>query len=65
MPTWNTGFTDISAAIENELKLAPLTVAEIKMKLNVDAADLNKALEFLMDNGKIARTKEAALIWVE
>lgn len=59
------GFESISAAIENELRQAPLTMAEIKSKLNLNPGDLHKALSFLMDNGKIERTKGAALKWVE
>ncbi len=59
------GFSRISSAIERELKQAPLTVAEIKSKLNLNVDDLNKTLGFLMDNGKIERTKGSALKWVE
>jgi ATP-dependent DNA helicase RecQ len=59
------GFDNISLAIERELKQSPLTLAEIKSRLNLNADDLNKTLAFLMDNGKIERIKDLALKWVE
>ena len=58
-------FSRIVAELETELKHQPLAVNQLKEKLQLDTPDLNKVLEFLFDAGKIQRTAEATLKWVE
>ena len=58
-------FTKIATRLENELRQSPLTLQQIKMKLDVEPSDLNRAIDFLMDQRKIIRTAESTLKWVE
>ena len=59
------GFSEIVAAIENELRQSALTGAQIKTKLHIHDADLDKAINFLLDAGKITWADELNLKWVE
>jgi predicted transcriptional regulator len=52
-------------ALEKELKTSPLTMDELKTRLNINATEFKQALDFLLDHGKIKRTATAGLQWVD
>ena len=57
-------FSEIVTALENELKQSPLTAQQIKTRLQIQDADLNKVIDFLTDAGKITWSAELNLTWV-
>lgn len=58
-------FSKIAAAIEGELKTAPIALQQLKNKMNVDAAHLATVIAFLADQGKIKRAADTTLKWVD
>jgi ATP-dependent DNA helicase RecQ len=60
-----TQFTQTVQALEKELKTSPLTMDELKTRLNINATEFKQALDFLLDHGKIKRTATAGLQWVD
>ena len=59
------GFSEIVAALENELKQSALTGVQIKTRLQIKDADFDKAINFLLDAGKITWADELNLKWVD
>jgi hypothetical protein len=53
------------AALENELKQSALTGVQIKTRLQIKDADFDKAINFLLDAGKITWADELNLKWVD
>ena len=60
----NRGFDEIIAALENELKRSPLNAQQLKTRLQIQDAELNKVIDFLTDAGKITWSAELNLTWV-
>jgi len=58
-------FSEIVAALENELRQSALTGAQVKAKLQIRDADFDKAINFLLDAGKITWADELNLKWVD
>lgn len=63
-PMTNRGFDEIIAALENELKRSPLNAQQLKTRLQIQDAELNKVIDFLTDAGKITWSAELNLTWV-
>ena len=57
-------FSEIAAALENELKQSPLSAQQLKTRLQLQDAELNKVIDFLTDAGKITWSAELNLTWV-
>ena len=60
----NSAFSEIVVAIENELKPSALSPLQVKARLDINDADLDKAVSFLLDAGKIIWVDELNLKWV-
>jgi ATP-dependent DNA helicase RecQ len=56
-----TEFAKIVAAIENELAANALSTQQLAAHLNLKAPDLNKAIDFLLDNGKVTPTADGKI----
>lgn len=57
-------FVKIVADVEKILKANPLSIIELGKKLNIEGANFNKMLNFLMDAGKLSRNEKKELVWV-
>ena len=58
-------FSEIVAALENELRQSALTSGQIKTRLQIKDADFERAINFLLDAGKITWADELNLKWVD
>ena len=58
-------FSEIVAALENELKQSALSGAQIKTRLQIKDSDFDKAINFLLDAGKVTWQDELNLKWVD
>lgn len=57
-------FSKIVAAIENELRMAPLENSALNEKLKLKKEDLNAAIDYLLDSGKAVLTETGKLKWL-
>jgi ATP-dependent DNA helicase RecQ len=63
-PLAATEFEQITLMVQTALTESPLTLEQLKNKVSVNSSELNRALDFLMDAGKIKRTARATLQWI-
>jgi ATP-dependent DNA helicase RecQ len=54
-------FSEIVSSIEDELKQAPLAIEELNSKLNVKKEELNTAIAYLADAGRIGRNEKGEI----
>lgn len=57
-------FTKAITDIEGIIKIQPTTVLELGKQLNLESANYNKVLDFLLNAGKVSRNDKKELYWV-